>query len=81
MVDLKKEVESLEKKKQVIRISLEQDRKSLETTQIEASTLEKDIYSLQQAELTSEEEENRFQQMKMDLESNKQELGIFKIVF
>ncbi|GAA0157390.1 hypothetical protein LIER_14666 [Lithospermum erythrorhizon] len=61
MVDLKKEVEALEKKEQVIRISLEQDRKTFPTTQIEASAVEKDIYSLQQAELISEEEENRFQ--------------------
>ncbi|GAA0148505.1 hypothetical protein LIER_07928 [Lithospermum erythrorhizon] len=78
MVDLKKEVEALEKKEQAIRISIEQNRKTLATTQIEASALEKDIYSLQQAELMSEEEGNRFQQMKMDLESKKQELGIFK---
>ncbi|GAA0158517.1 hypothetical protein LIER_15522 [Lithospermum erythrorhizon] len=49
--------------------------------EIEASTLEKDISLLQQAELMSKEEENRFQQMKMDLESKKQELGIFKIIF
>ncbi|GAA0141493.1 hypothetical protein LIER_02625 [Lithospermum erythrorhizon] len=78
-----KEVEALEKKEQDIRISLDQDRKTLATTQTltKASTLEKDISSLQQAKLMSKEEENRFQQMQMDLESKKQELDIFKIVF
>ncbi|GAA0170153.1 hypothetical protein LIER_40898 [Lithospermum erythrorhizon] len=81
MMDLKKEVEALEKKEQAIRISLEQDRKTLATTPIEASVLEKDIYLLQPAELMTKEEENQFQQMKMDLESKKQELGSFKIIF
>ncbi|GAA0144956.1 hypothetical protein LIER_05268 [Lithospermum erythrorhizon] len=48
---------------------------------IEDSALAEDIYSLHQAELMSEEEENQFQHMKMDLESKKQKLGIFKIIF
>ncbi|GAA0168063.1 hypothetical protein LIER_40485 [Lithospermum erythrorhizon] len=69
-----------EKSKQIVAATENLYQEEFRDYSDRSSKLEKEISSLQQAELMSEKEENRFQQMKMNLESKKQELGIFKIV-